>query len=615
MKKRIISVLMILVLLLGLAGCGNDKKREKIQITMYLWDKPMTKELTPWLEKQFPDIEFTFVTGYNTMDYYIDLNERGSLPDIITCRRFSLIDAAELSDMLMDLSETNVVGSFYDEYIENNREPGGAIRWLPICAEVDGYIANVDLFEENNIPLPTNEAEFAEACLQFDEHGIRGYINDYRMDYSCMEALQGCAIPQLMSLDGTLWRLHYENQVDKTASLDTIVWPVVFEKFEQYLSDTKVEPSDLEFNYEYMINSMLEEKSAIMRGTAEDCLKLREQGVNAVMLPYFGETKEENWLLTYPAFQVAVNKSVEEDEQKHRAVIEVLEAMFSDEGQKAVAAGNAVLTYNKNVHFEMNEAFSEVGDCIDSNRLYMRLASTEMFAVSKEVVHKMILGEYQAKGAYEDFNALLSAEEEANDPEILLTQETAYEYAFGEHGSPAASSVINTLRRQSGDDLAIGYASVVSSSVFEGEYTQTQLNRLLPNWFEMHSGSLTGAEVRSLMEWLVNAKEDGSNPIRHKNLMPVTSGMEYMVKSHEDGTYMLEELTINGQELENDKIYQISIFGDFDFLESPVYCNCPMPEELKTKMQLQDTNVYSLFRLALGHGQQMAEPSEYVTVR
>ena len=92
------------------------------------------------------------------MEFYTDLDERGALPDIITCRRFSLNDAAHLSDKLLDLSQTNVVGSFYDSYIDNNREPGGAVRWLPMCAEVDGYIANVSLFEETGIPLPTNYA-------------------------------------------------------------------------------------------------------------------------------------------------------------------------------------------------------------------------------------------------------------------------------------------------------------------------------------------------------------------------------------------------------------------------------------------------------------------------
>lgn len=206
MKKRVISTLMIMVMLFGFIGCKNNEKENRVAITMYLWDKSMSRELTPWLETQFPDIDFTFVVGYNTMDFYTDLNERGSLPDIITCRRFSLNDASDMSDMLMDLSETDVVGSYYDNYIENNREPGGAIRWLPMCAEVDGYIANVDLFEKYGIPLPENYAEFAEACRRFDELGLQCYVNDYREDYSCMEALQGCAIPELMTMEGIMWR-------------------------------------------------------------------------------------------------------------------------------------------------------------------------------------------------------------------------------------------------------------------------------------------------------------------------------------------------------------------------------------------------------------------------
>ncbi|MDD6880951.1 MAG: hypothetical protein PUE18_05190 [Firmicutes bacterium] len=65
----------------------------------------MTKTFTPWLEEKFPDIKFTFVVGYNTMDYYTDLTERGeNMPDIITYRRFSLNDAAHLSDQLMDMT-------------------------------------------------------------------------------------------------------------------------------------------------------------------------------------------------------------------------------------------------------------------------------------------------------------------------------------------------------------------------------------------------------------------------------------------------------------------------------------------------------------------------------
>lgn len=130
----------------------------------------MFKELSPWLEQKFPDIDFTFVQSYNTMEYYKDLLTRGeSMPDIITCRRFSLNDAAPLADYLMDLSKTEVAGTFYSSYLEVNREESGAIRWLPMCAEVDCIVANKDLFDEYNVPLPTNYSEFVAAIDFFEE--------------------------------------------------------------------------------------------------------------------------------------------------------------------------------------------------------------------------------------------------------------------------------------------------------------------------------------------------------------------------------------------------------------------------------------------------------------
>ena len=213
MKKRnIADLLLALALALLLTGCsGGQKSGEevagktgRVAVTMYMWDRSMFKELSPWLEEKFPEIDFTFVQSFNTMEYYKDLLSRGeAMPDIITCRRFSLNDAAPLADQLMDLSKTEVAGTFYASYLEVNRETGGAIRWLPMCAEVDSIVANKDLFDQYGIALPTNYAEFVAAIDAFEAVGIKGYQTDWDYDYTCLETMQGCAIPELMSLEGT----------------------------------------------------------------------------------------------------------------------------------------------------------------------------------------------------------------------------------------------------------------------------------------------------------------------------------------------------------------------------------------------------------------------------
>ena len=249
MKRRksvwLFAVITILTLLL--CGCAEPKSTSeqtedngtdgKIAISMYMWDRSMFKELTPWLEQKFPDIEFTFVQSYNTMEYYKDLLARGeSIPDIITCRRFSLSDAAPLAGYLMDLSQTEVAGTFYSSYLEVNRENSGAIRWLPMCAEVDSIMANKDLFDQYDIPLPTNYSEFLGTIDAFEALGIKGFQTDWTYDYTCLETMQGCAIPELMSLEGTKWRMDYESETgENKVGLDDQVWPVVFEKYQQFL--------------------------------------------------------------------------------------------------------------------------------------------------------------------------------------------------------------------------------------------------------------------------------------------------------------------------------------------------------------------------------------------
>ncbi|MDO5546649.1 MAG: hypothetical protein Q4F81_12685 [Eubacteriales bacterium] len=617
MKKRLIALVLALAVVLCAAGCAaKQQEQDRVSITMYLWDKTMTKALSSWLEEAFPEIDFTFVVGYNTMDFYADLNDRGALPDIITCRRFSLNDAANLSELLMDLSQTEVAGTFYDSYLENNREPGGAVRWLPMCAEIDGYIANLDLFEQYDIPLPTNYGEFAEVCRQFEELGINGYVNDYDEDYSCLEALQGCAIPELMTIESTLWRRAYESETqDSPVGLDKQVWPRVFEKFRQYLLDTRTEPSDADMDYEIMAPDFFDGKTAIIRGTATDCVMFRQnEGVNCAMLPYFGETSEDSWLLTYPHCQVAVNRQVEEDPAKNAEVQRVLGALFSQEGQSRLEPSSALLSYNKNVQTELGSALSLVEDCVNQNHLYMRLASTEFFSVSADVVRKMIRGEYGAQEAYADFDAKLTAPPDPGDTRVITTQKTAYEYAMGEHGSPAASAVINTAREQFGADVAIGYSSVVAAPVFAGDYTEQQLHWLTANRLRIRYGSFTGGELIELMQWLVNVKEDGSNPIRG-GLMPVTSALEYTVATDGTGEYTLTRVTRDGRSLDEDAVYSVLLLGDLNYIEASYYCNCPIPQNLADKLVYEGKKGYTLLTAALKGGNQLEKPTDYVTIR
>ncbi|MCF2665211.1 extracellular solute-binding protein [Oscillibacter valericigenes] len=621
--KRLIALLLAVVMAAAmLAGCGESSKKQddKIAISMYMWDRSMLKGLSPWLEKKFPDIEFTFIQSFNTMEYYKDLLARGEeIPDIITCRRFSLNDAAPLADHLMDLSQTEVAGTFYSSYLEVNRETNGAIRWLPMCAEVDCTMANKDLFDQYGIPLPTNYAEFVAAIDAFEAVGIKGYQTDWDYDYTCLETMQGCAIPELMSLEGTQWRMAYESETEEEqVGLDDVVWPKVFEKYEQFLKDVRFEQGDEELRFSATMDPYYQGKTAMVRNTAALADNItQERGINSVILPYFGETSEDNWLLTYPMCQLAVSKTVERDEAKRKAVLEVLSAIFSEEGQKQVAYGTSVLSYNKEVNITSSPALEYVQDCIDSNHLYMRLASTEVFAVSQDVGHKMMTGEYDAKAGYDAFNAQITNFKDPDAVEVMFTQETAYSNDFTDHGSAAASSLMNTIRSSMEADMAIGFSPTVSTSIYAGDYTLQQAKWVLTARNSVYQGEYTGEEVWRFMDWLVNVKEDGSNPIHHRNLMPVTSGLEYTVTEYERGKFRLEKVTVNGEPLDENATYNLMLVGADTFLEHETFCNCPMPADLKEKRQaylVDDFSSQECMQEALEKTRQFLEPTEYVTI-
>ena len=184
--RAIVAAVVALALVMGVAGCAPTQKAgDKVQITMCLWDKSMTKKLTPWLEQKFPEYDFTFLVGYNTMDYYKHLDEIAELPDILTCRRFSINDAAKLSGKLLDLSETNLAGSFYGSYLTTSGKTGYLdLILMDIQMPVmNGYEATrkiraLEDLRKASIPILAMTANaFDEDRMAAAECGMNGFLS------------------------------------------------------------------------------------------------------------------------------------------------------------------------------------------------------------------------------------------------------------------------------------------------------------------------------------------------------------------------------------------------------------------------------------------------------
>ena len=599
-------------LLSGCAGRSTESLQEREDaetIQVYLWTAKLYEKYAPYVQAQLPDVNIEFIVGNNDLDFYKFLQQNGGLPDIITCCRFSLHDAAPLKDSLMNLATTNEAGAIYNIYLNSFKNEDGSVNWLPVCPDAHGFVVNRDLFEQYDIPLPNDYASFVAACKAFEEVGIRGYTADYLYDYTCMETLQGLSAAELMTTDGRKWRTAYSDPANNNrVGLDNTVWPGGFERMEQFIQDTGLTAADLELNYDAVVEMFGNGQLAMYFGSSAGVKKFQEQGIDATFLPFFCPNGEK-WLMTTPYFQVALNRDLEQDAARRKKAMQVLHVMLSEEAQEHILAeGQDLLSYSQNVSYHLTDTMTDVRSVVEENHMYIRIASNDFFAISQDVVSKMITGEYDAAQAYRMFNARLLAEETPDTEDIVLSSENAYSNVFHKNGGKASFSVMaNTLRGLYGTDVLVAAANSFTGSVLRADYTQTTARAMImPNGLLSYQRTITGAELKDTLRTFVEGCEGGFTPFNRGSL-PVVSGIAVQVEEN-GGSYKLTGVTRNGQPLQDDDTVTVTCLATENQM-TPL-----LQDETRAFERGADT-VKNLWSKALSDGSVvLAAPESYITL-
>ena len=615
--RRLVSVLAALVMAVSLlAGCGT-KTAEQVQeqedaqtIQVYLWSTSLYETYAPYVQSQLPDVNIEFIVGNNDLDFYKFLQENGGLPDIITCCRFSLHDAAPLKDSLMNLAMTNEAGAVYNTYLNSFKNEDGSVNWLPVCADAHGFVVNRSLFEQYGIPLPTDSESFAAACQAFEKVGIRGFTADYAYDYTCMETLQGLSAAELTTTAGRKWRTAYSDPANTArVGLDDTVWPGAFERMARFIQDTHLTAEDLEHTYDDVMNLFRNGEAAMYFGSSAGVKMFQDEGIDTIFLPFFSQNGEK-WLMTTPYFQIALNRDLEQDTARREKAMKVLNVMLSEEAQnRIVADGQDVLSYSQNVPLRLTEYLRDARDVVEENHMYIRIASNDFFAVSKDVVSKMIAGEYTAKQAYRAFNAQLLAEDAPADDEIVLTSGKSYSNVFHKNGGNASFSVMaNTLRGVYGTDVLIAAANSFTGSVLKADYTpKMAASMIMPNSLLAYQRAMTGAELKETVRAFVEGREGGFVPFNRGSL-PVVSGIAVEVKEA-SGSYTLTGITRNGQPLRDDDTVTVTCLTTAKQM-------APLLADKSAGFTGGDQQVKSTWtEYVSGGGAALAEPENYMTLR
>lgn len=615
MKKKKIGAFLLCMAVLATTfrGCGasenkqlakNTKKADN-HITVYLWDTSLFDELENYVKEQCPDIEVEFIAGNNNIYLYDYLAQHGELPDIITTRRFSKSDAKNLSPYLLDFGAYDVVSSYYPYVLQYYTGTDGKIQWLPVCGIPETMIVNKTLLDEYGIAIPENYAEFAQACEKLKENGVKPYSSELAADWAAHSLIQGAAIDRFTSLKGIEWRNQAESADGDIAFCDEL-WMDIFREVNTFIRDTGLDAKDGEMDSDTAKQMFTSREAAIYRGTPyymTEYQSLMEDEL--VRLPYFSQMSDESWIYTYPSFNLSMNCSLEENEEKMNAAMKVLNCFLSQEGQEIIAAGQGMISYNVDVESDVSGMVGVESE-VKKNAFYIRYASTPSFSASFKAVSGLLTGQMNEQQAMEAFESEINKKTEEEE-EIVAEFQNSYSLTVNKKGGrDAASAMLSTIRKECDADLAFTPYYYYSSSIFAGGCTQKEVNMIIKN--EDTSTHLTmvevsGSEVRSLIETYL--KDTGSDfRVTNKYELPIASGMKLVLKDTGSG-YQLKDIEVAGISLKDDNVYKLLITTD---IETVFVKACPNQEALQP-LELTLADVWST---VIGEGQQPAEPEDYI---
>ena len=616
MKKLLCFMLTLLVSVTALSGCsGSDKSAEteddssKEKVVVALWGNQMLDTYAEYLCDMFPEVEFEFVLATNSTDYYRFRQDYDDMPDILSVRRFALKDAVLLKDYLYDLSNTELANTYYGSYLDSYTYDDGSINWLPTCAEVDGIIINKTLFDEYGIEVPSDYADFVAACEAFEAVGIRSFVSDFSADYTCMEVLQGASIPVLQSIEGRKWRQQYESGL--TNQLSEEVWLEVFENFFDFMEKTGLGTEDATYPNRTPKELFTEGKAAMFRGTGADVISFPGRGDDEVLLlPYFGETENDNWYLTYPTFQIAASNKGMDNPEHEKLILDIMTAMVNQQGQDHISYGKNMVPYKKDVSLELMSQMDNLKPYVEQNKLYIRLASNDMFRISKDVVQLILNGEVNtASEALDAFNTELASVEPGLETVCHIDKYYSNEFT-AEHGNQAASVIANTIRDLSGVDMVFMQSCYVANDIYEGDYSAKDLAYIAKNdggWPGLME--ITGDQIYSLVEETLKMKGN-RGAVCNDSTLYVSSGFVMDISRTEDG-YKLNALTIDGEDLDRSKTYSFLIYGDRDWYMAEVMDKIGVSEVDNSGLKADGYIKQCLVDM----GRQLSEPSDYIIIK
>ncbi|MEG0750924.1 MAG: extracellular solute-binding protein [Oscillospiraceae bacterium] len=582
MLKRCRTAAMTAVLFLALVSCSGSSEVDKTEIitqTVIPKDKiPITvlvkyafsiNSFEKIAEKELPHVDIIQVGNYTSDMGIAEYETRLKHKDITDVVMTWPLDVGEQywQDNLMDLSTLPLSGTYITAML-NNIARDGKLYYLPGPSQIRGIVYNKTLFKERGWKVPDSFDEFVRLCQDIESSGMRslqlGLENSEVLD----TAFVGFGFESSFSKpQDTQWIDDYNNGI---GCFKDNFMPAL-ETFQQLIDAGILKKDDLDIGYadrEYML---FNRECAMI----EDSVLLARMGFDLTgstdefaLMPFFNPGTDSDWVRLYPVCYIGVNKNLAEPKnaQKLEAVMSMLKYISTLEGQRALSGDTeAVFSSLKGVSPPNIVEIEDMRHALNNGRY----AVFPTFKNAQNALRRGLAGMVEGKFSAIDVAKMVDEENlSPSESESLEVFGTASEDFTQEE---TGSFVTDVMRDYSGCEMALFLdngkdgrynGKGISASLYEGELTRRDINRVLPDLKRKEKGELwkitmSGEDLIKTLEYSIDVDNNRGGWFYY------FSGLKLKFNpSAQPGSRIIKITTDMDEEIEPDKLYHIAVMDE-----------------------------------------------------
>lgn len=671
MKKRFVSLLLVLMILMTFGACARldgsivqepqdvnntyypdneiitieDLEDERMVIVIDTQYNVSAVNIEQAVETQFPEVNVV-LRLQNTPDsaYQIKKSlEHGQLGDIVFGITGFSKDGEMLSKYFIDLSNAQFINNYYQNALDGVAV-NGKIYMLPGFSDIFGIVYDRTLFEEQGWELPQSRDEFIALCQNIREaNGYQPFLPTLRFGRMAMLISHAfCYDSVIAGNENQKWLQEYRAGEE---SFMEHMEPMFEGMKELYEFGVLSEES---FEIEAGVRSAMLYKEHTTAMTMEN-QNASTYALNANsdhefgMMPFWnGNDADSDYVVSSPGFNIYANKSLEapENEEKRDKVMEILGYFSTPEGQRALMSDDSSTISNvKGMDITFGGEFmSGVAGTIEKGNIfhevrYTNLANNNPFQVAfREALIGYITGTMNMNEAMEHCDEGMEVARNSAEPVETVYGTAVENFTVLE----TAEFVADVLREKANADIALVLANQLAygeaGNFYEGGITDTMLNYVTldyvsdrnPEYNKLVTVELTGAQILEILDYpYLNNIVSGEFHMPAKDTSPdlwvksgkfsywVPSGirLEYAPRLTQNAVRSITNM--DGSTFDMERIYKVAVWnGCFSNLPVTEYFNPDTLAALADVIAVSDASSVELIRSAIEEAGEISPPDD-----